>query len=266
MNCRISVFLSFLWAFAFAGAIQAKPILYTDRSAFLAAVGTSITDGYTDPGYAQSANEQGVLTDAQMSAVLGETTYRAITFPNLNLAGDVYAYGDGSNYCAGCNGNFQLGFEGTSLTVGHGIFGVGLDIVLHTSRHSSIGDVIPGEESLPGTILIEFGNRKVETYTVPPDVGFFVPEVFFFGLTDSRRISSLTIGTEPTPLRHFWVIDNLTIAARPRGKTSEEFSSLEVDEAWVADINANAIPEPSTYALLLTGLGLLRFARRRKVR
>lgn len=203
---------------AFAAGLStvsaAPTTLYEDRASFLSAVGPAITDGYTDPGYAEAADIQGVLTDAAMSAVLGQTTYRAITFPNQNQVGDVFVYGDGSNYCSGCNGNFQLGFEETSLTVGQGVFGVALDFVLHTSRSSSIGDVIEGQVSLPGTIRVVFGSGAFEDYSIPADVGFFGPAPYFFGLTDNRGISSIIIGTEPSALRHLWVIDNLTIASR----------------------------------------------------
>ena len=206
-----AVHAPFVFAFAMllAQVAQAAPVLYFDRGAFLSAVGASITDDYASAGYAA-----GLLTDAQMSAVLGETKYTALTFPNQNQVGDVFVHGDGSNYCSGCNGNFLLSFEDTSLTIGKGVFGIGLDFVLHTSRNSAIGDVIEGDVSLPGTIRITFANGKFEDYLIPADVGFFGPDPYFFGITDSRRISSILIGTEPTESRHFWVIDDLTIASR----------------------------------------------------
>lgn len=217
----------------------AAPALYFDRTAFLTAVGSSVTDDYTSSGYAP-----GVLTDAQMSAVLGETTYTALTFPDQNQVGDVFVYGDGSNYCSGCNGNFQLSFESTSFTIGKGVFGVGFDIVLHTSRRSSIGDVIGGDVSLPGTIRVGLSNGSFEDYSIPADVGFFGPDAYFFGVTDPRRVTSIIIGTEPDPLRHSWVIDNLTIAAR-------------------------RVPEPGAATLLAVGLSALtviRLGRRKAAR
>ncbi len=185
-------------------------VFYSDRASFLAAVGESITDGYT--GY-----PTGTLSDVEMSAVIGETEYESLSCADCNLVGNVFIYGDGSDYCAGCNGNFRLSFTKTSLTSGGGVFGVGVDIVFHTSRHSSAGDVIPGEISLDGTVLIEYKNGEVRAITIPADVGFFGPGPYFLGVTDPRGIKSLTFGIEPLPLRQFWVIDNLTIAGHPSG-------------------------------------------------
>ena len=53
--------------------------------------------------------------------------------------------------------------------------------------------------------------------TVPPDIGYFGPQSFFIGLSDRRLIKSMTFGSEPLASRHFWGIDNLTIAKKPRG-------------------------------------------------
>jgi hypothetical protein len=180
-------------------------VFYADRAPFLAAVGPSITDDYSSYGPPGSSVQ---LSDAEMSAVLGETAYEAISFPNLNL---VAPFGDdGPAYCAGCNGNFRLSFDNTSFTVAGGVFGVGVTILFHTSRHSSPPDVIPGDTVLPGTVLVEFKNGEVLAVTIPADT-------FFLGLTDNRGIKSLTFGIEPLSLRHFWVIDDLTIADRPKG-------------------------------------------------
>jgi hypothetical protein len=215
---------------------MASPVYYSDRGSFLASIGQSITDDYS--GYAIPPDGNVVLSNAQMNSVLGEAEYQSISFENLNLVGHIYVYGDGGNYCAGCNGNFRTAFGNTSLTVNGGVFGVGVDIVYHTSRHTSIGDIDPGDRVVDGTVLVEFADASVEAVTIPADIGFFGPEVFFVGLTDPRGIKSLTFGTEPLPLRHSWTIDNLTIAAQ--------------------------IPEPATFALL--GLGLVGVAASRRRR
>jgi hypothetical protein len=200
-------------ALSVAAQANAEPIkFYPDRASFLAAVGPSFTDDYSAYGAPGSSVQ---LSDAAMSAVRGETAYEAISFHDLNL---VAPFGDGGpSYCAGCNGNFRLSFDNTSFSVGGGVFGVGVSILFHTSRHSARGDVIPGDTVLPGTVLVEFKNGKVLAVTIPADVGFFGPDSFFLGLTDRRGIKSLTFGFEPLSRRHFWVIDDLIIADRPRG-------------------------------------------------
>jgi hypothetical protein len=194
-----------------AAPAAASETFYPDRASFLGAVGPSITDDYT--GYTATPSTPVNLTNEEMTAVLGETSYESFSASNLNSVGDVYVYGDGTNYCAGCNGNFRLTFDSTSLTVGSGVFGVGVDIVLHTSRRCSIGDICPGDPVVDGTILVEFTDGDVEQVTIPADVGFFGPETYFLGVTDDRGIKSLTVGTAPFPERHRWVIDNLTIAS-----------------------------------------------------
>ena len=193
-------------------AISTPTTYYSDRTTFLDSVRQSITDDFSD--YTLSPDSPIQLTDDQMSAVLGETRYEAVSFPDLNLVGNVYVYGDGTNYCAGCNGNFTLYFDSTSFSRHDSVFGVAVDIVLHTSRHSSLGDVVPGDASLPGTVLINFSNGDTDTVVVPADVGFFGPQTFFLGLTDPRGIFSMTFGIEPLADRHSWVIDNLTVATQ----------------------------------------------------
>ena len=150
-----------------------------------------------------------------MSAVMGEATYEALTFPNQNQVGDVFARGDGSNYCSGCNGNFSLGFDSTSFSENGGVFGVSLDIVFHTSRRVSLGDDDPSNPTYEGSVEIQFADGSIEQIWIPADIGYYEPSIYFLGITDERGIASITIGTEPTAKRHSWVIDNLTVAASP---------------------------------------------------
>jgi hypothetical protein len=188
-----------------------SPTLYPNRDMFLGAVGPSITDDYT--GYAPTPSTPVNLTNEEMTAVLGETSYESFSASNLNSVGNVFVNGDGTNYCAGCNGNFKLTFDNTSLTFGSGVYGVGVDIVLHTSRRCSIGDVCQGDPVADGTVLVEFTDGTIEELIIPADIGFFGPETYFLGVTDDRGIKSLSVGTAPFPERHRWVIDNLTIAS-----------------------------------------------------
>jgi hypothetical protein len=231
-------FIGMILAALSVRAHAAPTNFYSDRASFFSAVGTVITDDYTDFGYTFGSPGVVELTDEQMSAVLGETRYESISFPGLNLVGDVFIHGDGTNYCAGCNGNFRLNFDDTSFSRHGGVFGVGIDIVLHTSRHTSIGDVLPGDQSTDGSVLIEFTNGSTQTVEVPADVGFFGPRTYFLGLTDTRGIASITMGTESLNQRHFWTIDNLTVGDRRRGH----------------DAIATPVPEPHTYVLMVVGL------------
>ena len=185
--------------------VKATPIYYSTRAEFMAAVGSSITDDYT-------TYTPGVFSNVVMSEVFGETNYESLTFSNQNqvIDGTGFIDGDGSAYCSGCNGNFMLGFASTSLSENGGLFGVGLDIV-----HNRSSDTRP---QLAGGVLVEFTDGSSEQISIPPVgydylTGLYVQETYFLGLTDDRGIMSITIGTESLSQRHFWVIDNLTIAA-----------------------------------------------------
>jgi hypothetical protein len=193
---------------ASADAIAAETHL--NRAEFLAAVGKTLVDDYS--GYGAPANSPLLLSDGEMTAVLGETRYESVYLVNQNLVGDVYRWGDGTNYCSGCNGSFRLYFDTTSVSEQGGVFGVGLDIVLHKSRFSAVGDDRPGDRVEPGVIVVTFTDGSIERLTIPPDVGQFAPAVYFVGVTDPRGIRSLSLGELESP-PHFWVIDNLTLAA-----------------------------------------------------
>src|SRR5512147_202158 len=52
-----------------AGAAQAATTTFTDRTAFMAGLTSTIVDDYSDPGYHDH------LTDAAMNAVVGEADY-----------------------------------------------------------------------------------------------------------------------------------------------------------------------------------------------
>jgi hypothetical protein len=209
--------------------VYAVPVYYSTRAEFFVSVGASMTDDYT-------SYPQGVYSDAMMSGIFGETSYESLTFSNQNQVGDVFIFGDGSAYCAGCNGNFRLGFAFTSLTRRGGVYAVGLDIFLNKSS-----DTRP---QIAGGVLVEFSDGTTQQVWIPPVgydylTGLYLVEPYFFGLSDERGISSITIGTESLSHRHFWVIDNLTIAAE--------------------------VPLPSTLALFLVGLVGLGWSRRTKV-
>jgi hypothetical protein len=92
--------------------------LFGDRDLFEAQLGTRIVDDYENPGYGFN------LSDADMTAILGETRYTATQFANLN---SVVGGPTNHHYCAGCNGTFLLSFGETSVSEGGTVFGAGFD-------------------------------------------------------------------------------------------------------------------------------------------
>ena len=223
---------------AVIGSAQATPMYFADRATFIANLNQTITDDFSAPGYRGGTGA--VLSDAAMTNVLGETAYSSTTFSNLNLVSDMtYRPGD-YGYCAGCNGNFRLSFADSSLSSNGGVYGLGLDIVIHTSRRVSFGDDNPANPSYPGTIRFEFTDGTTSDLTIPPDIGYYYAGSFFVGAIDSTGIKALTIGTEPESQRHFWMIDNLIIGEAP----------------------VSSVPAPPAFILMLTALGLLGLSKR----
>ena len=91
-------------------AVNAAPTtIYSNRISFLAAVSRSITDTFSDYGGPVQ------LDNAAMHAVKNETKYEPLSFQDLNLVTDYYYRAGDYGYCAGCNGNFRLWFDNTSL-------------------------------------------------------------------------------------------------------------------------------------------------------
>lgn len=156
-------------------------MIYSDRTSFEAALSSSITDDYSNSGYAF------LQDNATLSAVIGETDYRTTGFPEWNIV-------SGDTYCAGCNGSFELSFTTTSLGTSAGVFGVGLDI-LHNSN------------VLPYDAFITFGDNLTHSF----DLG---TGSLFFGLTSDSLIQSIHFGIgdgSGTTKSGYFQIDNLTI-------------------------------------------------------
>src|SRR4051812_20430178 len=85
-------------------AAYAAPITYTNRATFEAALGTRVTDDYSNSGYVTGDVSDGsntdVFTNAGMSAILGETDYLSTSHANFNA---VTNQALDPQYCAGCN-------------------------------------------------------------------------------------------------------------------------------------------------------------------
>jgi hypothetical protein len=224
--------VAFTTVFSSATAF-ANTMTYTSDPSFLAAVGSSITDNYSNPGYARSNGPQPTfMTDAVMSAVLGQTTYTDTKFPNQN---EVVGPASGGNpyFCSGCNGSVKLGFLSTSLTTNGGVYGVAFNY----------RDGVPGATGQPYDFLVTFGDGSKTDYTVPASgqvmSGGFATD--FFGITSNLEISSIYFGIDGSPsAATVFALDNLTIAG------------------------ATPVPEPTSMAVFGAALAGLAAVRRRK--
>lgn len=228
-------------AFFVSGSAFGATIVYGSQASFLAAVGTSITDNYSNPGYVRSfgPNPPNFMTDAYMTSVLKQTTYKDTQVPLNN--NEVVGPLDGSGnpyYCAGCNGSVDLGFKSTSLTTGGGVFGVSFNY-----RDGGL----PGAPNNPlFDFFVTFGDGSMADYTVPqsgpPGPSGFAPD--FWGITSDLQIADIYFGVKGAPSSSaIFALDNLTIAG-----------------AKVA------APEPLTLGIFGAGLAGMATMRRRRVR
>lgn len=200
-------------------------VVYFDRASFNASVGTTFTDDFSNPGYGTS-DDATILTDAQMSAVIGQTSFKSTFWPDQNIVshfGGVTQY-----YCAGCNGSFQLDFMSTSLTSNQGIYGFSIDF------SNFYGN--PGE--LPYVATVSFGDGSSKDYSL--DHGALNESFYFFGITSPLSISRV----------HFGLAGGLPY----------EGNSFQLKDITIA----SAVPESEVYAMLLAGLSLLGFMAHRK--
>lgn len=167
-------------------------VTYSDQASFFAAVGTKITDNYTNPNYVF------VQSDAVMTAVLNETRYETTTFLNNNI---VFGAGPtGFAYCAGCNGGFNLFFDSTSVGTSSGVYGVGFLIGANS-------DVMPAYD------LVTFGDGSQQLYALPRDGWDFSG---YFGITSDKLIKEMSFvdanGQVPPQDGWYMAITSLTIA------------------------------------------------------
>ncbi|MEX0731456.1 MAG: hypothetical protein WED00_13350 [Aquisalimonadaceae bacterium] len=212
-----------LLTYLFLFSTTAHAALITDKSVYEDAISDAIVDDYSDSGYSSHQS------DAEMSAVIGETSYTATGFlnnnlvlPNPNLQGNPY-------YCAGCNGSFILDFTSTSIGTSSGVFGAGFNFYNQGT-------------DLLYTAFVTFGDGSTMNYGLPSEP-FFTTSAFF-GITSDIGVSSIALGLPDGQTTHdgSFGLDNLTIGCDPTsaGCLPEEVS---------------AVPAPAPLALL--GLGLL---------
>lgn len=173
--------------------------LYGDgeRSIFEATLSASVTDTYSNPGYAYSQS------DAAMSAVLGLTGYQATGHLNVN-----YVY-NGGYYCAGCNGSFLLSFTSPALG-GSGTYGVGFD-------YANVPTLTEDPVGQPYVAFVTFGDNTSAEFNLLSDADYIYPLPHFFGITASQKITSIHLGLPggATTKNGGFSIDNLTVAVVP---------------------------------------------------
>lgn len=232
---RLTGSLLGLSIFAMASTnIANAAIIFSDRTAFEATLGTFIVDDYSNPGYA-AGDIQDLPTldrhsDANMSAILGETSYTSTSFASL-IAGQ--STGDPA-YCTGCNGSFLLDFTSTSVGSALGVFGVGLDVLVE-------------RQGVFGTIaFVTFGDGTTGNFAIPGLPTSTTDE--FWGITSPLFIASI----------HFGLLDG-------GATTDNSVQRMALDNLTIGSQGAVDIPEPSNLALFLIALGGLGFMMRRRV-
>ncbi|MGH7303512.1 MAG: hypothetical protein ACRELZ_09495 [Candidatus Rokuibacteriota bacterium] len=175
--------------------------LFSDRIVFEGELGTRVLDDYSDPGYLVNENPQfpilHVLSDAGMSAVLGETVYTATRHPNVNIV--LSQPGQASRYCAGCNGTFRLSFGATSVGEAGGVFGASFDVFRLVNN--SVWTEHPHA-------FVTFADGTMTSVGLGGG---------FFGVTANQRIQSIHVGLADGSAsdRLYIEIDNLTIGNSP---------------------------------------------------
>ncbi len=147
--------------FAAGTAEAATPTYYADLATFQGDITTSVTDDYSNAGYMFIQN------NAVMSGVVGETDYMSTGFNDLNIVSN-------EQYCAGCNGSFELSFLTTSVGTAAGVVGVGMNIPGHS-------------QATPYFAFITFADGTTEDIQMPAQGSFW-------GVAAPERIERIHFG------------------------------------------------------------------------
>jgi PEP-CTERM motif len=176
-------------ASAFATTANAATITYTDRATFQANLSRSFTDTFeTNLGYQPGFVIQ---SNADFSAVVGQTRFQSTGFNNLNILFGPFGLDGSRSYCAGCNGSFTLSFDATTFGTSNGVGGVGLDVTTNQNYDA----------------FVTFGDNSTQTFALSRIANSF------FGLTSDRLIKSIAFGPNGNGISTSGstAIDNLTI-------------------------------------------------------
>lgn len=158
----------------------ATPTYYDNLPAFELHVTDTVTDDYSNPAYVL------VQTNAVMSAVLGETDYTSTGHDDVNIVSL-------DNYCAGCNGSFELSFQTTTVGTPEGVQGVAVTIL-----ENNIGN--------PYWAFITFADGTTANVLLPTGASFW-------GVAAPERIERIHFGLSGGvgTTSGYFVIDDLTI-------------------------------------------------------
>lgn len=201
---------------------------YTDQATFDQSLGVSFTDNYSAPGYSVGDEippfSPGIVahSDAQMSAVLGETKY--ITPRNQNFTGPAVLAGYPTAYCSRCSGSFLLNFNSTTIGTSSGVYGVGFDY--YAPDYPAYGPQI--------TLSVTFGDNSTQDILLPfsPTYMGGTAQTSFFALTSNLDIKSINFGgPNGTSDNSIIALTDLTIGA------------------------PNPVPLPAAAWMMLSGLG-----------
>ncbi len=238
---RWAMFATVIGAAFIGGAAQASTVIFTNRTAFTSGLTATIVDDYGNPGY------QASQTDAQMNAVLGQSTYKSPTDHNSIYGGmleTVYLTCPGVVRCTVAPA-YEIGFGSTALSSGGNVYAMGFDYL----------------DSYGAIATVTFGDGSTQVLNLLPPIVAPFPDTTitprFVGLTSDLGIRKVDItGIEAigyddwtdTTYTYFtggMLIDNLTIGGLGKG---------------------SAVPEPATWAMMIAGFfGVGLMVRRRVV-
>jgi hypothetical protein len=216
---QVRIFIALISIFSATKTFASAVEIFSQRDNFYSATGARVVDDFENQKYIN------VMSDATMSAVVGETEYYTYGGNIADYNNTMTGFGAGGSkaYCSLCYGSFRLSFQHTSISMAGGVYGVGIDVT------ENAGAMLPYKYSA----LVTFANGTTERFEVPYVAPLYpsIPSIKFWGITAESGIRSVDFLSYSSagPDRTYLIIDNLTISAAP-------------------------VPEGSTFALLLAGL------------